>query len=195
LGNEIESYKKLLDDIRTKYIRLERNPAQKALTPTFHWAQQRAYVIMEVIFSNGQETCKDFEVEHIDLYSSGLELIGRCVQEALPYQFKLKLNFWDDIVRLNSLYNYENGKYTFMLKKKSYVKWVSLTKENIGPIWKEMQDKYDEDEKKNLDDIEDEEEDEDEDDIEEIKKKKKRRPDYELGINRSKNYRKGSYWD
>jgi hypothetical protein len=174
---------------------LEKTLVEKTLVPTFHWAQMREYVVMEVFLTDGHVTCTDYEQDHVDLYSSGVELVGRCIEGGVLYRLKLKLNFWDDIVRLNSLYNLETGKYVFMLKKKSFVKWVSFTKENFGPIWKEMQDKYDEDERKNRPDDDEDDEDDDDDDMDEVKTKKKRRPEYGFGINgKNKNYNKKSYW-
>jgi hypothetical protein len=179
--------------LRAKYITTERNLIQKSFIPNFQWAQNREYVILEVRLSDDKLTCKENEDEFVDLFASGLDLQGQCIVGDNLYKFKLKLNFFDEINRLNSLFNFERGKYLFMLKKKSLVKWDSLTKENVGAIWKEMQDKYDEDERK----AQKEREDDEEEDVEEDTGKKGRRKNYNfaIGDGKRKGYKEASYWD
>jgi hypothetical protein len=199
LAKEIESYNNILNNIRSKYVNLENTFKENNFIPSFQWAQNRNYIVLEVILSDGTSKCKEVENEFIDLYASGLEMSGQCVEDGVLNKFKLKLNFHDDIVRLNSMYHLENGKYIFMLKKKTFFKWASLTKENFGPIWKEMQERYDEEEKKLKADSDNDDDDLDDDEDEEVagenKRKKKRRPSYELGSGKKKrSYEQASYW-
>ncbi len=184
LSNEIDNYKKLINAISEKFTYKVESEV-KNFEPVIQWAQKKDYVIIEIKLSDNfhSPACTNLENEFIDILTHGLELSGFCSQSGDLKKYYLKLNFFDEIFKLNSNHNFlEDGRYIIYLRKKTPIEWDFLTKAKSEiKMWQEMQDKFDEEEDK---------EEEKEVVEEKPKKKKSRKTKYVI---RGKEYKDSFY--